>query len=119
MRFVIMNKSNDHYEAGNPPSPELVTRMGEFLGEAAASGVLLQADGLMPSSKGARIQVHGHAVSITDGPFAEANELIGGLAFIEVRSLAEAKEWGRRLAVVHGNCQVEIRQVSAPESTGS
>jgi hypothetical protein len=57
----------------------------------------------MPSSQGARIDVTGHTVSITNGPFAEANELVGGLAFIEVRSLAEAKEWGRRLAMVHGD----------------
>ena len=115
MRFVIMSKTNEYFEAGNPPSPELFQRMGEFMAEAAASGVLLEAHGLHPSRAGARISAHDGDISVTDGPFAEARELVGGLAFIEVRDLAEAKEWGRRFAVVHdGECEVEIRQVAGP-----
>ena len=115
MRFVIMSKTNEYFEAGNPPSPELYRRMGEFMAEAAASGVLLEAHGLMPSKTGARISAHDGEISVTDGPFAEAKELVGGLAFIEARDLAEAKEWGRRFAIVHdGECEVEIRQVTGP-----
>ncbi|EFC85360.1 YciI family protein [Parafrankia sp. EUN1f] len=119
MRFLIMSKSNEYFEAGNLPSPELMRRMGEFLREAAASGVLLQADGLLPSAYGARIQAHGGEVSITDGPFPEAKEVVGGFAFIEARSLAEAKEWGRRFAIAHdGECDVEIRQVTGAGGPG-
>jgi hypothetical protein len=119
MRFLMMSKTNESYEAGNPPSPELFRKMGEFMQEAAASGVLLQADGLLPSSSGARISAHAGVISVTDGPFAEAKELVGGLAFIEARDLAEAKEWGRRFALVHdGECEVEIRQVAGPGGPG-
>src|SRR6478609_5067211 len=115
MRFLIMSKTNEYYEAGNPPSPELFQRMGAFMQEAAASGVMLQADGLLPSSTGARISAHDGVISVTDGPFAEAKELVGGFAFIEVRNLDEAKEWGKRFALVHdGECDVEIRQVAGP-----
>ncbi|MBL7497908.1 transcriptional regulator [Frankia sp. CNm7] len=119
MRFLMMSKTNEDFEAGNPPSPELFARMGEFMAEAAAAGVLLQADGLLPSSAGARITAQDGEISVTDGPFAEAKELVGGIAFIEARDLAEAKEWGRRFAVVHdGGCEVEIRQVAAPGGPG-
>ena len=119
MRFVIMSKTNEHFEAGNPPSPELFARMGAFMQDAAAAGVMLQADGLLPSSTGARISAHDGVISVTDGPFAEAKELVGGFAFIEVRNLDEAKEWGRRFAIVHeGECEVEIRQVAGPGGPG-
>jgi hypothetical protein len=119
MRFLMMSKTNEYFEAGNPPSAELVERMGRFMQEAAASGVLLQADGLLPSSRGARVSAHEAVVSITDGPFTEAKELVGGLAFIEARDLAEAKEWARRFALVHdGECAVEIRQVAEPGGPG-
>lgn len=119
MRFLMMSKTNEHLEAGNAPSPELFRKMGEFMHEAAASGVLLQADGLLPSSRGARISARAGVISVTDGPFTEAKELVGGLAFIEARDLAEAKEWGRRFALVHdGECEVEIRQVAGPGGVG-
>jgi hypothetical protein len=119
MRFLMMSKTNEYFEAGNPPSPELFERMGRFMREAAAAGVLLQADGLLPSSAGARVCAHAGEITVTDGPFAEAKELIGGLAFIEARDLAEAKEWGRRFALVHdGECEVEIRQVAGPGAPG-
>ncbi|WP_149263538.1 YciI family protein [Actinomadura sp. K4S16] len=119
MRFVIMSRTNEYFEAGNPPSPELFERMERFMREAAASGVLLQADGLLPSSAGARLSARDGVLSVTDGPFTEAKELVGGLAFIEARDLAEAKEWGRRFALVHeGACEVEIRQVAGPGGPG-
>lgn len=119
MRYLMMSKTNEYFEAGHPPSPELFQRMGEFMRDAAAAGVLLQADGLLPSSFGARMSVHDGEVTVTDGPFAEAKELIGGIAFIEVRDLDEAKEWGRRFVQVHqGEVEIEIRQVSGPEGPG-
>ena len=119
MRFVIMSKTNEHFEAGNPPSPELMARMATFMQEAAASGALLHAEGLHPSSAGARISAHGGVISVTDGPFADAKELVGGLAFIEARNLAEAVEWGRRFVEAHdGECEVEIRQVTGPTGPG-
>jgi hypothetical protein len=119
MRFVIMSKTNEHFEAGNPPSPELMARMATFMQEAAAAGALLHAEGLHPSSAGARISAHDGDISVTDGPFADAKELVGGLAFIEARNLAEAVEWGRRFVEAHdGECEVEIRQVTGPTGPG-
>lgn len=119
MRYLMMSKTNEFFEAGNPPSPELFQRMGEFMRDAAAAGVLLQTDGLMPSSFGTRMSAHGGEVTVTDGPFAEAKELVGGLAFIEVRDLDEAKEWGRRFLQAHeGEVDIEIRQVTGPEGPG-
>ncbi len=115
MRFLMMSKTNEYFEAGNPPGPELFERMGRFVQEATAAGVLLQSDGLLPSSAGARVTAHEGEITVTDGPFTEAKELVGGLAFVEARDLAEAKEWGRRFALVHqGECSVEIRQVAGP-----
>ncbi len=119
MRFLMMSKTNAHFEAGDPPSTELLERMGAFMKETAASGVLLQADGLLPSSFGARVSARGGQINVTDGPFAEAKEIVGGFAFIEARNLDEAKEWGRRFATIHdGECEVEIRQVAGPGGPG-
>lgn len=119
MRFLMMSKSNDHFEAGNPPSPELSARMGAFIQETAAAGVLLQAEGLLPSSAGAKVSVRDGAVSVTDGPFAEAKEVVGGFAIIEARSLDEAIDWGRRFAAVHdGEVEVEVRQISGGAGDG-
>ena len=113
MRFLMMSKSNEYFKAGNPPSPELSARMGAFMQETAAAGVLLQAEGLLPSSAGARVSSHGADVTVTDGPFAEAKELVGGFAIIEARSLVEAVFWAKKFAVVHGgDAEVEVRQVS-------
>ncbi|HEY9408113.1 MAG TPA: hypothetical protein VIP77_00910 [Jiangellaceae bacterium] len=67
MRFVITSKTNEYFEAGNPPSPELFERMGRFVQAAAANGVLVQADGLLPSAKGARNSAHDGTIRITDG----------------------------------------------------
>jgi hypothetical protein len=115
MRFLMMSTTNEYYEAGNPPSPELSARMGAFIAETAAAGVLLQAEGLLPSSAGARVSARHGEVSVTDGPFAEAKEVVGGLAFIEARSLAEAVVWAKKFAAVHdGEVDVEVRQVSGP-----
>lgn len=115
MRFLMMSKSDEYFEAGNPPSPELSARMGAFMQETSAAGVLLQAEGLLPSSAGARVCARDGEVTVTDGPFAEAKEVVGGLAFIEARSLDEAVVWARKFAAVHGGeTEVEVRQVSDP-----
>jgi len=120
MRFLMMSKSNDYFEAGNPPSPELSARMGAFIQETAAAGVLLQAEGLLPSSAGATISTRDGALTVTDGPFAEAKEVVGGFAIIEARSLAEAVVWAKRFAAVHdGEVEVEVRQVSGGDSDRS
>ena len=111
MRFLVMHKSNEQNEAGIPPSKELIEAMGKLMEETAQAGVLLAAEGVHPSSKGARVRFSGGKRTVTDGPFAEAKELIAGFAIIEVNSKQEAIEWATRFANVIGDVEIEIRQV--------
>ena len=111
MRFLVMHKSNEENEAGVPPSPELVEEMGKLMEESARAGVLLAAEGVHPSSRGARLSFSGGRRTVTDGPFAEAKELIAGFAVLQVESKEEAIEWATRFAHVIGDVEVEVRQV--------
>ena len=111
MRFLVMHKSNEQNEAGVPPSKELVEGMGRLMEESAQAGVLLAAEGVHPSSKGARVRFSGGKRTVTDGPFAEAKELIAGFAIIQVDSKEAAIEWATRFAEVLGDVEIEIRQV--------
>lgn len=92
------------------PSPELVANMGAFNAELAKAGALLAAEGLHPSSRGARITFAAGKPTVTDGPFAEAKELIGGFWIIQVKSKDEAIEWMRRCPF-EGNEEIELRQI--------
>jgi hypothetical protein len=111
MRFLVMHKSNEDNEAGVPPSKELIEAMGKLMEETAQASVLLAAEGVHASSKGARVQFSGGKRTVTDGPFAEAKELIAGFAIIEVNSKDQAIEWATRFANVIGDVEIEIRQV--------
>ena len=111
MRFLVMHKSNEDNEAGVPPSKELIEEMGKLMEETAQAGVLLAAEGVHASSKGARVSFSGGKRIVTDGPFAEAKELIAGFAIIDVKSKEEAIEWATRFANVIGDVEIEIRQV--------
>jgi hypothetical protein len=98
-------------EAGVPPTPERQAAMGQLIGELVRSGVLLSTDGLMASSKGARVKQSDGKVVVTDGPFTEAKELIGGFAIFQSQSKAEAIELTRRFLQTAGDGEVEIRQM--------
>ena len=111
MRFMIMHRSNEENEAGVPPSKELVEQMGQLMEETAKSGVLLAAEGVHASSRGARLTFSGGQRTVTDGPFAEAKELIAGFVIVDVPSKAEAIEWASRFAAIIGDVMIEIRQV--------
>ena len=111
MRFLVMHKSNEENEAGVPPSPELMEAMGKLMEESARAGVLLAAEGVHPSSRGARLSFSGGRRTVTDGPFAEAKELIAGFAVLQVESKEEAIEWATRFADVIGDVEIEVRQV--------
>ena len=111
MRFMIIHNSNEANEAGIPPSKELIAGMGRLLGEAAQQGILLAGEGVHASSKGARLTYEGGKFTVTDGPFAEAKELIAGFVIIDVPSKQEAIEWAKRYAELLGDVNIEIRQV--------
>ncbi|HWW17995.1 MAG TPA: YciI family protein [Candidatus Saccharimonadales bacterium] len=112
MRFMAIVKANKDSEAGVLPSKELLAAMGKFSEEMAKAGVLLAAEGLQASSKGARVRFSGTKRTVIDGPFAETKELIGGFWLLQVKSKEEAIEWIKRSpAPFEGECEIEIRQV--------
>ena len=110
MRAMIINKADENTEAGIPPSQELLVGVGNLVDEMAKAGVLLVGEGVQPSSKGARVKVTDGRRTVTDGPFAETKELIGGIMLVQVRSMDEAIEWAARLAEILES-EVEVRPV--------
>jgi hypothetical protein len=108
MRFMTIYQPGR--ENDGPPSAERMAQMGAFIAELAQEGVLLYTDGLQPSSKGARVAVDDKGnFTVTDGPFAETKELVGGFAIIQVKSKDEAIELTKRFLSVMGEGKSEIR----------
>lgn len=119
MRFMIIVKANADSEAGVMPSEELITEMGKFNEELLKAGILLHADGLRPSSKGARVVFSGDKRTVVDGPFAETKELVAGFWLWEVGSRDEAIEWVKRCPnPMPGESVIEIREVGSMEDFG-
>lgn len=110
MRYMIINKADDDTEAGKMASQQVVEGVGKVIDDLSKAGVLLFAEGVHRSSLGARVKVAGGKRTVTDGPFAETKELIGGVIVVEVRSKDEAIEWAARLAEALGD-EVEVRRV--------
>ena len=96
MRFMVMVKATADSEAGVMPDEKLMADMGKFNEELARAGIILAADGLKPSSQGARVVFNGTSRKVVDGPFAETKELVAGFWIWEVKSLDEAVEWAKR-----------------------
>jgi hypothetical protein len=111
MRYMVMHYQTQEMEDGVPSSAEEQAAIGQYMQEAAMSGVLLSGEGVASSSKGARVEVQDGQVRVIDGPFAEAKELIAGFAILEVDSLAEAVEHARKWAQIVGTHRVDVRKV--------
>ena len=114
MRFMAIVKANEDSEVGAPFHWELIEAMGRFNEEMVKAGVMLTAEGLQPSSRGARIRFDHGKRSVIDGPFAETKELVGGFWLIQVQSKEEAIEWMKRCPAPFGDdevSEIEIRQV--------
>jgi len=114
MRVMVIVKATNESEAGGLPSKEMLTRMGQYNEELVAAGILLAAEGLRSSAKGARVKFTGTQRTITDGPFAETKELVAGFWLWRVDSMQHAIEWLERAPFDEGT-EVEIRQLSEPE----
>jgi len=115
MRFLAVYRSA---ETGLPPSPENMAAMGQLIDEMARAGVLLATEGCQPSSKGARVRIAGGKFTVTDGPFTETKEVIGGFALFQVESKEKAIEWTKRFLQLAGDGESEIRQLyEAPALT--
>ena len=114
MRFMILVKATKDSEAGVMPPEELFAAMAEYHEQLVKAGVLLDASGLQPSSKGWRIKYSRGKRTVIDGPFTEAKELVAGYTIIQVKSREEAMEWTRRFpnpAIDGGDCEIEVRQL--------
>jgi len=118
MKVMVFVKANPAYEAGQMPSTELLTQMGNYNEELVKAGIMLAGDGLKPSSKGKRVKFDGKKRTVIDGPFAETKELIAGFWIWQVRSMDEAIEWLKR-APFDGGEEVEIRPVFEPDDFGA
>jgi hypothetical protein len=119
MRFMMMVKGDDNYEAGRPPDPKLMEAIGQHTEEMVKKGVVLETGGLLPSSKGARIRAAGGKLTVVDGPFAEAKELIGGYAILRASSKDEAIKLGLDFMKLHQQVlgpgwqgELEVRQLA-------
>src|SRR5215467_9254677 len=117
MRFMVIVKASKESEAGILPDEKILTAMGKYNDELVKAGVLLAAEGLQASSKGARVKFSGKERLVTDGPFPETKELIAGFWLWKVNSKEEAIEWLKR-APFDGGTEIEIRQVFEPEDFG-
>ncbi|MDI5986643.1 YciI family protein [Halomonas sp. M4R5S39] len=114
MRFMIIVKANQDTEAGAMPEESMVAAMADYHEELARAGALIDASGLHPSTRGWRIRYRGDQRLVTDGPFAEAKELIAGYTLIQATSREEALEWTKRFpnpAGPGGDAEIEVRQL--------
>jgi len=113
MRFMILVKATKDSEAGAMPDEKLLATMAAYHEELAKAGVLLDASGLQPTSKGARIKFSKGKGTFVDGPFTESKELIAGYTIIQVKSREEGIEWAKRFPSPHGDAdgEIEIRQL--------
>lgn len=111
MRYMMIIKSDETAEAGIMPPPEVFESMGRYNTELVDAGVLLAAEGLAPSKDGVKLTFDDAETTVTDGPYAEAKELIAGFWLIEVSSRDEAIEWGKRCPL-GGGATLEVRRVA-------
>ena len=119
MRVMVFVKASEDSEAGVMPSEQLLTEMGQFNEELVKAGVMLDGDGLRPSSDGVRVRFEGKERTVIDGPFAETKELIAGYWLWQVKSMDEAIEWIRRCPNPHEQGgEVEIRPIFESEDFG-
>ncbi|HEY6091361.1 MAG TPA: YciI family protein [Gemmatimonadales bacterium] len=118
MRFLVIVKGNEKYEAGAMPTRQELAEMDKFNDELVKAGIMLAGEGLHPSSKAVRISYSGAKRTLRDGPFAEAKELVAGFWIWQVKSRAEALEWAKRIPFTNGE-EVELRQIFEAEDFGS
>ena len=112
MRYLCLYKSEQDRSA--PPTQEEMAKMGALISEMMQKGVLLSTDGCKSSASGARIRLDNGKTTVTDGPFTEAKEFVGGMAVLNVNSKAEAIEWSKRFLSVVGKGVSEILEINEP-----
>ena len=120
MRFMIVVKATRDSENGVLPDHDILTRMGHFNEELVNAGIMVAGEGLRPSSMGARVKLIDGKATVTDGPFVETKELIGGFWMWQCTSKQEAIDWVKRVPTIPGvETTLEIRQVFEAEDFGA
>ena len=108
MRFLSIFKT---VETGTPPTPEHMAAMGELIEKFSKSGHLISTEGCLPSALGVRVRKERGKVTVTDGPFTEAKEIVGGFALLEAKSKEEAIALTKEFLAVAGEGECEVRQL--------
>jgi len=112
MKVMVMVKATQESEAGEMPTEALITDMMRFNEELVNAGIMLEGEGLQPSSKGARVRFTGKNRTVIDGPFAETKELVAGYWIWQVKSLQEAIDWVKRCPnPMVSESEIEIRPI--------
>jgi hypothetical protein len=120
MRCMVLVKASKDSEAGVMPGEKLLAAMGKFNEELVKAGVMLEGEGLHPTSKGARVKFSGDTRTVVRGPFAGPKDLVAGFWMFKVKSLDEAIEWVRRCPnPMEGESEIEIRPVFEAEDFGA
>ena len=122
MRFMVMVKATKDSEAGKMPEEKLLAAMMKFNEELVNAGIMLAGEGLLPSSKGARVKFSPTGKkTLVDGPFAETKELVAGFWLWKVKSRQEAIDWAMKCPAPFNNqeCEIELRQVFEAEDFGA
>jgi hypothetical protein len=118
MRFMVMHKNDEHTEAGEKPGPELMARMGAYIGEHVQKGQFLDGAGLGSSSTRTRLTFRGGASQVQHGPYAGVHELASAILLLEVRSRDEAIAWAERYGKVLGDGEIELGPLNEPWDLG-
>lgn len=116
MRYMMLLKL-DPSTSPAEPGPELMEEMGRLLEEMTRSGVLLDTGGLRPAAESTAVRLSGGKLTVLDGPFTEAKEVIGGYCIVQTKSQDEAVEWAQRFLAVHGDeweVSAEVRRIEEP-----
>jgi hypothetical protein len=119
MRFMMLFKSDEEPEPGRSACKQHLPEMAKLMGELTEAGVVLSAEGLLPSARGARVSFARGRLAVTDGPFAEAKEVIAGLCLVRVNSKAEAVELAGRFLTIAGGGRCEVLEVFEPPADGA
>ncbi|WP_263169567.1 YciI family protein [Streptomyces sp. SCSIO ZS0520] len=114
-RFLSLVRIDEKNAPAEGPSEEMMERMNALLEEITKAGVMLDTAGLAPTAEGVRVRWEGGRISVTDGPFTETKEVIGGYALSQCKDMAEAVEWSKRFLKVHDDhwtVTCEVRQIA-------
>jgi hypothetical protein len=117
VRFMLLLKYDEAAASATPPDPAMFEEMGRFNTAMVDAGVLLAGEGLMPSAQGAVVAFDGEEPTVSDGPFTEAKELVGGFAILEAQSKQEAIELTKAFLAVAGDGECEVRELYTQQDT--